>query len=102
MAGLPGVARWCRATSIGPPSSSALITTSSVPSWWRIHTVCPNSVAGSEYWQCSKVTMGVLSGTRRVTPSAAVWGRSGTACSAGAFLGEHLHRTPARGGARGH
>ena len=31
--GLPGVARRCRATSMGPPSSSAQITISSVPSW---------------------------------------------------------------------
>ena len=57
----------------GRLSSRAQITTSPVPSWWRIHTVCPNSVAGREYWQCSKVTIGVLSGTRRVTPTRWCW-----------------------------
>ena len=60
--------------------------------------VWPKSVAGSEYWQWSKVTIGVLSGTRRVTPNAAVWGRSGTACRAGRSVSEHLGR-PASGDA---
>nr|WP_244606232.1 hypothetical protein [Mycobacterium attenuatum] len=32
MAGAPGLVRRCRAASIGPPSSSAQITISSVPS----------------------------------------------------------------------
>ena len=50
-----------------------------------------------EYWQCSKVTIGVLSGTRRVTPSAAVCGRSGTACSAGRSWVSISTGTPTRG-----
>ncbi len=62
----------------------------------RVHRmtgrVWPNKVAGSEYWQCSKVTIGVLSGTRRVTQRRGV-GQVGHRVQCEAFLGEHFHRT---------
>ena len=44
---------------------------------WRRTTVSPTSRCGTEYWQCSKLTIGVLSATVRVTPNVAVNGVAG-------------------------
>ena len=49
--------------------------------WRRTHTVSPTSRCGTEYWQCSKLTIGVLSATVRVTPNTAVNGVAGSGCS---------------------
>jgi hypothetical protein len=38
-------------------------------------------VLGTEYWPCSKLTIGVFEPTRRASPNTTVCGSSGTRCS---------------------
>ena len=90
--GLPGVVTWWRATSAGRPARHGRSTTCSPCR--RTHTACPASWCGTEYWPPSKDTIDSSSAVR-VTPSAAVNGTTGTGCSRGLFLGQHLGRSPA-------